>query len=287
MMQHTLQSSIEFNGVGLHSGHDICMVLHPAPASHGIVFKRTDVSDQDNLILAQWDKVVDTQLCTVIGNADGITVGTVEHLMAALRGCGVDNVLVEINGPEVPVMDGSSVTFVEHIEEQGLVKQDVARRFVKVLKSVSVEEDGKLVSLHPGDIPSFEGAIEFDHPVIGHQSHAITLVNGNFKHDLASARTFGFLREVEYLRSNGLALGGSLDNAIVLDDERVMNAQGLRYDDEFIRHKLLDAIGDLYLAGCPIQGTYKSHKSSHALNNKLLRKLFATDGAWEYVDPSA
>lgn len=283
-MQHTLASAITVNGIGLHSGTEVRMTLLPAPADSGIVFVRTDVTDRDNRVPARWNAVVDTRLCTVIGNGDGVTVGTIEHLMAALRGCGIDNLVVELDGPEVPVMDGSAAPFVERIDETGLKVQAAPRRAIKVLKEISIEEGGKTARLLPASGSSFGGLIDFDHPSIGCQKYEIQLVNGNFRHDLADARTFGFLHEVEALRSNGLALGGSLDNAIVLDDSKVLNNGGLRYFNEFIRHKLLDAIGDLYLAGGPIIGAFEADKPGHAMNNALLHKLFATKDAWKMVD---
>lgn len=283
-MQQTLAKTISITDIGLHSGADITMTMHPAEAGHGIVFVRTDVTGKSNIIPAKWDHVVDTQLCTVIGNADGVTIGTVEHLMAALRGCGIDNLLIEINGAEIPAMDGSSEPFVKLIEEAGIEQQAKPRRVIKVLKEIRVEADGKWASLKPAMGSVFGGEINFDHPDIGTQTMEVQLVNGNFKHDIANCRTFGFLHEVEYMRSQGLALGGSLDNAIVLDKHSVMNEEGLRHKDEFIRHKLLDAIGDLYLAGGQIMGAYDSEKPGHALNNALLHALFADDSAWEYED---
>ncbi len=283
-MQHTLPSTIVINGIGLHSGAEVSMRLKPAAADSGIVFVRSDVTDRDNVVPARWDCVVDTRLCTVIGNVDGVTVGTIEHLMAALRGCEVDNVVIELDGPEVPVMDGSAALFVEAIDEIGLQVQEAPRRAIKILKEISIEEDGKIVRLVPCAGSRFGGRIDFDHPSIGKQDHEIKLLNGNFRHGLADARTFGFVHEVEALRANGLALGGSLENAIVLDDDKILNDDGLRYDDEFIRHKLLDAIGDLYLAGGPILGAYEADKPGHSMNNAILRKLFATKDAWVMVD---
>lgn len=285
-MQHTLKTDITLRGTGLHSGASVTMTLKPAPAGHGIVFVRNDVTDRDNLIPALWDCVVDTRLCTVIGNKAGVTVGTIEHLMAAFRGCGVDNALVELDGSEVPVMDGSSSSFVALIDSAGLAAQDAPRRAIRVLKTVEVEEDGKTVRLSPADDSVFSGEIEFSHPAIGRQAREVKLLNGNFRHDLADARTFGFLHEVEAMRRHGLARGGSLDNAIVLDGDGIMNPGGLRFEDEFIRHKLLDAVGDLYLAGGPILGCYEGRKGGHALNNAILRKLFATEGAWAFADPA-
>lgn len=283
-MQHTLKSEATICGTGLHSGAGVRMTLRPASANAGIVFVRSDVVDRDNVIPARWDHVVDTRLCTMIGNTAGVTVGTIEHLMAALRGCGVDNVIVELDGPEVPVMDGSAEPFVAAIDETGLRAQGAPRRVIKILHEVSIEADGKIARLRPSDGSHFSGSIAFDHPAIGAQMRDVQLLNGNFRHDIAAARTFGFLTEVEMLRRNGLALGGSLENAIVLDHEGVMNPEGLRHEDEFIRHKLLDAIGDLYLAGAVIEGAYESNRPGHALNNALLHKLFATESAWMWVD---
>jgi len=283
-MQKTLSKDIGCNGIGLHSGAKVTLTLRPAPADHGIVFVRTDIRDSDNVIPALYDRVVDTRLCTVIGNKAGATVGTIEHLMSALRGCGIDNAVVELDGPEVPVMDGSAVAFVEMIEDAGTRAQPQPRRAIQVLKEIVVEEDGKSARLSPANGFIFGGEIDFAHPSIGKQTFQTRLVNGNYRHDIASARTFGFVKEVEMMRQNGLALGGSLDNAIVLSETNVLNIEGLRYDDEFIRHKLLDAIGDLYLAGGPILGAYDGFKAGHAMNNAILHKLFATPDAWVKVD---
>ncbi|MBU0860175.1 MAG: UDP-3-O-acyl-N-acetylglucosamine deacetylase [Alphaproteobacteria bacterium] len=282
-MQHTIKNTITITGIGLHSGATVNMRLVPAMADHGIVFVRTDRTG-DNVIPARWDFVVDTRLCTVIGNAAGATVGTIEHLMAALRGCGIDNIRVEIDAPEVPVMDGSSAPFVEKIDEVGIQVQAAPRRAIKILQEVVVEEAGKRVRLSPGRGSQFAGQIDFHHPVIGNQFYETRLVNGNFRHELSNARTFGFLEEVEALRAAGLARGGSTDNAIVLDQGRVLNEGGLRFSDEFIRHKLLDAVGDLFLAGGPILGAYEGFRAGHALNNAILHKLFTTKGAWKPVD---
>ncbi len=283
-MQHTLVTSTHITGIGLHSGETVKLTLRPAPAGHGIVFVRTDVTGKNNKIPALWNYVVDTKLCTVIGNTDGVRVGTIEHLMAALRGCCIDNVIVEIDGPEVPAMDGSAMPFVEMIEDIGIAPQDAPRRAIRVLREISVEQDGKRVTLSPSDECEFGGEIEFDHGTIGAQRFETKLVNGNFRHDIADARTFGFLHEVEWMQKNGLGLGGSLDNAIVLNKDGVMNPGGLRHADEFIRHKLLDAIGDLYLAGGRILGAYDSSRAGHALNNAILRALFARPDAYEIVD---
>ncbi len=281
--QQTLKNTITLQDVGLHSGRQITMHLVPAPVDHGIVFVRTDLKNTENVIPALWDRVADTKLCTVIANAYGASVGTVEHLMSALRGCNIDNLRVEIDGAEVPAVDGSAMPFVNAIEKAGVKTQDAPKRYIRVLKEVSVDQDGKRVTLSPDEACVFAGEIQFDHDKIGYQRFETQLVNGNFKHDIAQARTFGFLHEAEYLRSIGLGLGGSLDNAIILDTEKVMNSGGLRFQNEFIRHKLLDAIGDLYLAGAPILGLYDSTKAGHEMNNKILHELFSDDANWEYV----
>lgn len=283
MQQQTLKAPADLTGTGLHSGAPVVLRILPAAPGTGIVFVRTDITDRDNEIPALWDRVVDTRLCTAIANAGGVRVATIEHLMAALRGCHIDNARIEIDGPEVPIMDGSSAPFVAAILAAGIRTQTAARRMIRILRTVSVSEDGKRASLTPGILPVFRGAIDFDHDAIGRQTHEMTLVNGNFVHGLADARTFGFLHEVEWMRANGLGRGGSLDNAIVVGPEGVMNPEGLRSPDEFIRHKLLDAVGDLYLAGMQILGEYDGIRSGHALNNALLRKLFATQGAWDIV----
>ncbi|PCJ98537.1 MAG: UDP-3-O-[3-hydroxymyristoyl] N-acetylglucosamine deacetylase [Zetaproteobacteria bacterium] len=283
-IQHTLQNKTTIRDIGLHSGVEVTMNLIPAEENYGIVFVRTDLTQGDNVIPARWNNVVDTQLCTVIGNDDGAQVGTIEHLMSALRGCGVDNLIVEINGAEVPAMDGSAMPFVEAIEKVGLKAQNLPKRAIRVLKEVCVEDNGKRVTLKPDEACVFAGEIEFDHKDIGRQRFETQLVNGNFKHDIAQARTFGFLHEVEYMRSQGLGLGGSLDNAIILDTHGVINPDGLRFSNEFIRHKLLDAIGDLYLAGGHILGLYDGVKAGHAINNAILHALFSSDENWEYVD---
>lgn len=287
VMQQTLNKKMTLAGIGLHSGKEITMHMIPAQEDHGIVFVRTDLPKGENVVPALWDSVVDTQLCTVIGNKFGATIGTIEHLMSALRGCGVDNLLIEINGSEVPAMDGSAMPFVNVIEESGVKEQSKPRRMIRVLKEVSVQDGDKRVTLKPDESCTFVGEINFDHGKIGNQRFGTQLVNGNFKHDIAEARTFGFFHEAEWLRSQGLGLGGSLDNAIILDTEGVMNPGGLRFSNEFIRHKLLDAIGDLYLAGGQILGLYDSEKAGHAINNAILHELFSDESNWEYVEVSA
>ncbi len=286
-MQHTLKNEITCSGVGLHSGKEITMTLKPADIDAGITFIRSDITDSDNIIPGRWDCVVDTQLCTVVGNKEGASVGTVEHVLSALRGCGIDNVTITLDGPEIPAVDGSAKPFVDMIDKAGVQAQQAPRRAIKILKEIQVQDGDKMAKLSPATGCIFGGEIDFNHPHIGRQRYETKLVNGNFRHDIAEARTFGFLQEVEWMRSNGLALGGSLDNAIVLDDGKVMNPGGLRFHNEFIRHKLLDAIGDLYLAGAPILGAYDSHRAGHAMNNKLLRALFADPEAYVIIDMSA
>ncbi|HPF77952.1 MAG TPA: UDP-3-O-acyl-N-acetylglucosamine deacetylase [Alphaproteobacteria bacterium] len=283
-MQHTLKNTISINGIGLHTGKDVQLNIHPAEADHGIIFKRVDIQDKNNLIPAKWNHVVDTRLCSVIGNDDGVTVGTIEHLMAALRGCGIDNALVEIDAAEVPILDGSSAIFVEAIDEVGVQVQSQPRRAIRILKEVTYQDGDRKVTLSPSSIPVYGGQIDYANPAIGSQRFEIKLVNGNFRHDLADCRTFCLLQDVEMMQKNGLALGGSLDNAVVVDDNGIMNGGGLRCHDEFIRHKLLDAIGDIALAGGLVLGAYEGVRAGHEMNNKALRALFADDSAWEMVD---
>jgi UDP-3-O-[3-hydroxymyristoyl] N-acetylglucosamine deacetylase len=279
-LQHTLKNSISCTGTGLHSGTKVTMTLCPAAPDTGIVFRRTDAVAGDTDILARWDNVVDTHLNTTLGNADGAKVGTVEHLMAALSGCAVDNAIVEISGPEIPIMDGSAAPFVFLIECAGLVEQDRPRRAIEILKPVSVTDGKRVAVLNPGAGFSVSVEIDFDSALVAHQKLEVNLVNGTFRSEIARARTFGFDHEVEQLRAMGLARGGSLDNAVVVSGDRVLNADGLRYDDEFVRHKVLDSIGDLYLAGGVIIGHFSGFRCGHALNNALLRRLFAEADAW-------
>lgn len=283
-MQHTMSKTAILSGVGLHSGAETSLKIKKSDVNSGIVFVRTDVADRDNVIQGKWNHVVDTRLCTVIGNEAGVTVGTIEHLMAALRACGVDNAVIELDGPEVPIMDGSSKPFMDAIQRAGLKTQAAPRRAIKILKEVVIEDGDKRVVLKPAVGSKFKSVIEFAHPSIGHQAYEIEMLNGNFMADISSARTFGFMEEVSALRAMGLALGGSMENAIVLDKTAILNTDGLRYEDEFARHKLLDAVGDLYLAGAPIIGLYEGFKAGHALNNQILHKLFATEGAWTTMD---
>ncbi|WP_300296194.1 UDP-3-O-acyl-N-acetylglucosamine deacetylase [Ferrovibrio sp.] len=280
--QKTLKNRIKCSGIGLHSGAKVHMVLNPAAPDTGVVFRRTDLAGQP-LVHARYDQVSDLRMCTTVAAGEGVSIGTVEHLMAALSGMGVDNVLVDLDGPEVPVMDGSSAPFVFLIECADLIDQVAPRRYLKVLKSIEVREGNAGAALHPDDGFTIDFEIEFANQMIGRQSAEFQLEPGRFKADIARARTFGFVQEVEQLRSMGLARGGSLENAVVLGHDRILNDDGLRYDDEFVRHKILDALGDLYLAGAPIIGRYEGHRSGHALNNKLLKTLFADQSAYAWT----
>ncbi|HAU30009.1 MAG TPA: UDP-3-O-[3-hydroxymyristoyl] N-acetylglucosamine deacetylase [Rhodospirillaceae bacterium] len=284
MQQHTLKSWITCSGIALHSGARVSMTLHPAEPNTGVVFVRTDISGRDNVIPARYDHVVDTRLCTVIGNGDGVTVATIEHLMAALSTSEIDNARIEIDGPEVPIMDGSAEPFLFLIECTGTVPQKATRKAIKILKSVTVGNAEKTASLSPSVESGFSFEIEFPNPAIGRQSQSVRRDTGALRAEISRARTFGFLSDIEKLRKMGLARGGTMDNAIVLSDEGVMNEDGLRFPDEFVRHKILDSVGDIYLAGYPIIGHYHGWKSGHALNNELVRTLFSRPDAWHLVD---
>jgi UDP-3-O-[3-hydroxymyristoyl] N-acetylglucosamine deacetylase len=282
--QKTLKNEIHCTGIGLHSGAHVLMTLKPAAPDSGIVFKRSDLAGDAAWVPATWDRVGDTRMCTALINDHDVRVGTVEHLLAALAGCEVDNAVIEIDGPEVPIMDGSAAPFVFLIECAGLVEQDVPRRAIKVLKPVSVVDGERRAKMLPGDGFSVSFEIEFDSAAVSRQRCSFRIANGTFKSDICRARTFGFLHEVDQLREAGLARGGSLDNAVVVNGDKVMNEGGLRYKDEFVRHKVLDFIGDLYLAGAPIIGHVAGFQSGHSLNNKLLRALFEDDEAWRYIE---
>lgn len=280
MRQKTLKNRVSCRGIGLHSGATVTMTLIPAAAGSGIVFRRVDLPGAPE-IPARFDMVEDTRMCTMIGDGNGVRIGTIEHLMAAFAGLGVDNAVVELDGPEIPVMDGSSAPFVFLIECAGLEEQAAPRRVIRVLEAVEIVEGDKRVGLSPADGFSVAFEIDFESAVVARQEIAYDLVDGVFKREFARARTFGFAEQVEQLRSIGLIRGGSLDNAVVVEGDKILNEGGLRYDDEFVRHKVLDSIGDLYLAG-PIVGAFVGVKSGHDLNNKLLRKLLATPSAWRY-----
>ncbi|WP_217424122.1 UDP-3-O-acyl-N-acetylglucosamine deacetylase [Magnetospirillum sp. UT-4] len=283
--QRTLKTAIACTGIGLHSGAKVTMVLHPADPDTGIRFKRTDIAGRGAIVPALWSNVGDTRMNTCLVNGDGVAVGTVEHLLSALAGSGVDNCLIEINGAEVPVMDGSAAPFLFLVECAGTVELSAPRRAIRVLKRVSVKDGDKSATLIPGAGFSLTFEIDFASQAIARQEFSVALTRGAFKSEISRARTFGFEQDVTMLRAAGLARGGSLDNAVVIDStgRKVLNDDGLRYGDEFVRHKILDAVGDLYLAGAPLIGRFHGIRSGHALNNLLLRTLFADQTAWEYT----
>lgn len=279
--QRTLKSRVSCTGVGLHSGARVGMALTPGDENSGILFVRTDLAGAP-IVHGRWDSVIDTRMGTTLSNVNGVSVATVEHVMAALAGLGVDNVVVEVDGPEVPIMDGSAAPFVFLIECAGIVEQDAPRRAVRVLAPVVVEGRGWSASLLPAARAGMDIEIDFDNPAISRQFLSLDLEGGTFKRDLARARTFGFLHEVEQLQAAGLARGGSLENAVVISGDTILNPGGLRFQDEFIRHKALDAVGDLFLAGGPIIGRFQGVRTGHAANNRLLRALFARKDAWRW-----
>ncbi|MDE1173448.1 MAG: UDP-3-O-acyl-N-acetylglucosamine deacetylase [Parvibaculaceae bacterium] len=287
----TIAHRAEIEGVGLHTGAAIRMCFVPAPARTGIVFRRTDLDSVDRAVTdipARFDRVTETTLSTLISNEAGHSVGTIEHVMAAIAACGLDNVVIEVSGGETPVMDGSAEPFVRLIRQVGLRSLDARRRVIRVLRPVVVEEAGKRAALlpHADDSQSFvlSFEIEFDNPVIGHETFEADVSDPAFAGMILSARTFGFLKDVEAMWSMGLGRGGSLENSIVIDGEKVLNEGGLRYRDEFVRHKLLDALGDLSLGGAVIAGRYEGVRSGHALNNRLLRALLGNLDAWTFED---
>jgi len=278
--QTTLKHSISCTGTGLHSGAKVNMVLHPAEPGTGILFRRIDVASRAATVPALYDRVTASNLGTTISNNEGISVATVEHLLAALYGTGVDNAVIELDGPEVPIMDGSAAPFVMLVECAGLVQQDAPRRTLRVLKPIELSDGDRKVSLVPADRLTVSFEIDFDSAAVCHQVGDFSMKTGTFKTHLARARTFGFLKDVDMLRANGFALGGSLDNAVVVDEDKILNEDGLRYPDEFVRHKMMDVIGDLSLAGARVEGHFHGVRSGHCLNNQLLHALFADSSAW-------
>lgn len=273
--QHTVAAEVSCVGVSLHSGDMVNMIIRPAAPNTGIVFVRKDIESANNVVPAVFNAVAETTLGTTIANKHGVTVSTIEHLMAAIWGAGIDNARIELNGPEVPIMDGSSEPFTFLLECAGRVQQRARRRTVQVLKEVRVEEGKSVAVIKPSDVFTLEVEIAFNHPVIQTQKAQYDFSETTFKQSLARARTFGFERDVEKMRSMGLALGGSLHNAIVVGENEVLNEGGLRYTDEFVRHKALDCIGDYFLAGAMLQGAVETSRPGHGINNKLLRALFA------------
>ncbi len=281
--QKTLRQSIPYVGIGLHTGKKVSMVVKPAEASSGINFIRKDVPSGEGMIAAHWYNVIDTQMSTMIGNEYKHSINTVEHLMAALRGCGVDNAIVEIDGPEVPIMDGSSAPFVATIERIGTVNQAAHRHAIWIQRPIEIRDGDKYAILMPSNTPRITAEIAFDNKAIGTQTYSVELVNEAFHNHVSRARTFGFKHQIDELQTRGLIQGGSLHNAILVDGDRIINKEGLRYKDEFVRHKILDCLGDLALAGVPILGHYYARKPGHALNNALMHKLFDERGSWSYT----
>ncbi|MBE7460618.1 MAG: UDP-3-O-acyl-N-acetylglucosamine deacetylase [Zoogloeaceae bacterium] len=283
LQQRTLKSLIRATGVGLHSGVKVTMTLRPAAPDTGIVFRRVDL-DPPVELRADPFAVGDTRLASCL-ERDGAKIATVEHLMSALSGLGIDNAWVDVDAAEIPIMDGSAAPFVFLIQSAGIEEQKAAKKFIRVKKAVRVEEGDKWAELAPYDGFRLTFSIVFSHPVFDKSKTSVTVdfAEHSYVREVARARTFGFMQDVEAMRSQGLALGGSLENAIVMDEYRVLNADGLRYGDEFVKHKVLDAVGDLYLLGHPLLGAFAAHKSGHALNNKLLRALLADSTAWDMV----
>lgn len=279
--QTTLKTTVICAGIGVHSGARAKMVIKPASANTGIRFRRSDLAVLSD-IPARGDHVTEVQLGTTLTNEEGASVATVEHFLAACAGMGVDNLLIEIDGPEVPIMDGSSSVFCELFHSAGIQTQSALRRRIRVLETIEVKDGVKWARLSPSrdNLLTLKAKIEFETKAIGTQQMAMRLMPGLFARDIAYARTFGFARDVEMLKSMGLARGGSLDNAVVIDGDDIINPEGLRSDDEFIRHKLLDAVGDLMLAGAPIAGLYEARQPGHAMNNKLVRALLERPDAW-------
>lgn len=283
-MQATIRSTATFTGVGLHSGRPARMRVHPASANYGVWFRRTDVVGVDAMVPAIWDAVIPAQLCTRIENGAGVSVSTIEHIMAALAGCGIHNALIEIDGPEVPILDGSAAPFVAGILGRGLRSLGDRVRCFEVLRAVEVRDGASFARLEPAETLEIDFRIEFADAAIGRQEKRLTLANGTFVRELSDSRTFCRKSDVDTMRANGLALGGTYENAVVVDGDRVLSPGGLRHVDEAVRHKMLDALGDLSLAGAPILGRYTGNRAGHAMTNRLLRALFADPAAYRVTD---
>ncbi len=283
LKQRTLKKQISATGVGLHNGEKVTLTLKPAAIDTGIVFKRADLPGAPT-IQAQPDAVRDTRMCSALEH-NGARVSTVEHLMSALAGLGVDNVMIEVTASEIPIMDGSAGPFIYLLQQAGVVEQPAAKKFIRIKKLIEVKEADKWVKFEPYHGFKMDFTIDFAHPVFENSGSNVKIdfKDNSYIREISRARTFGFMHEVEYLRANGLARGGSLDNAIVLDEYRILNRDGLRYEDEFAKHKVLDAIGDLYMLGHPLLGAFTAYKSGHALNNALLIALLADADAWEFA----
>lgn len=283
--QRTLKQAAKVTGIGLHSGKKVTLTLRPAPANTGIIYARTDL-DPVVYFPASADAIRDTQLCTCMINDEGVRISTVEHLNAAMSALGLDNLIVEVDAPEIPIMDGSSSPFIYLLLDAGIEEQDAAKKFIRIKETVRVEEGDKWAEFKPYNHGlKLDFTIDFTHPMITKEvrNYKMDFSAQHFIQQLSRARTFTFMKDVEYLQSIGLALGGSLDNAIVLDEYRILNEDGLRFKDELVRHKMLDAIGDLFMCGYNILGDFSAYKSGHGLNNKLLRAVLANENAWEFV----
>jgi len=286
-VQTTLKSDVAFEGLGLHTGQPTRVRLRPCAANTGIIFQRTDLIGVEPQVAARWDNVIVSPLNTRLTNADGVTVSTIEHLMAALAGCGVHNALIEINGPEVPIMDGSAAAFVRGIVRAGVVRLNAPLRAIEILDDVAVEVGEATARLSPATSLQIGFDIAFADGAIGTQSKTLNMANGTFVRELCDSRTFCRASDVAAMRANGLALGGTMDNAVVVDGDAVLTPGGLRHADEAVRHKMLDALGDLYTAGAPIIGRYTGHKAGHAVTNRLLQAVFEKPDAWRWVNCDA
>lgn len=280
--QHTLRGSVSRFGVGLHTGRKVVMTIRPAAAHHGICFRRRDVADKTAFIPARWNNVVSTERATVLANEHGVTISTIEHVLAALRGCGVDNALIEVDGPEIPIFDGSAGLFVEMIDEAGITSQDAERWALWIQRPVVLHAGERYALLMPDRASRITAEIDFPGTAVGHQRATLD-DERDFRSQFAAARTFGFSADLDNLVARGLALGGSLANAVLVDGKRVVNPEGLRFADEFVRHKVIDCLGDLALIGVPLLGHFYAHKPGHALTNALIRKLFADSTAWSFL----
>lgn len=282
--QRTLKQKVQVTGIGLHKGDKVNMTLRPAPVNTGIVFRRIDLDPYVD-IPSRANAVGDTMLCTCLSNADGVSISTVEHLASALAGMGIDNIIVEVDSNELPIMDGSASPFIFLLQSAGIEEQNAAKKFIRVTKPVRVEDGDKWAELRPYDGFRVDFRIDFNHPVISQtrQHLVMDFDTSSYINEVSRARTFGFMRDLEYMHAHNLALGGSMENAVALDEYRVLNQEGLRYEDEFLKHKILDAIGDLYLGGYSIIGELRAYKTGHGLNNKLLRALLAQSNCFEFV----
>ncbi|OFC71327.1 UDP-3-O-acyl-N-acetylglucosamine deacetylase [Alteromonas confluentis] len=282
--QRTIKESVQETGIGLHKGEKVTMTLRPAPANTGIVFRRIDL-DPFVDIPARANAVGNTMLCTCVNNEDGVSIHTVEHLASALAGLGIDNIIVEVDSNELPIMDGSASPFVFLLQTAGIEELNAPKRFIRITKTVRVEDGDKWAELRPYDGFRVDFRIDFDHPVISqtNQHMVMDFDSNSYVDEVSRARTFGFMRDLEYMNANNLALGGSMENAVALDDFRILNPEGLRYDDEFLKHKVLDAVGDLYMGGHSIIGELAAYKTGHGLNNKLLNAVLEQQDCWEYV----